>query len=948
VFNEDRIPTALINTYTRGINSTNPNFTDWTGTLFGSMICANEVSPFSFTNFNGFQKVQNLIAQAEDKTTGLASNWLDVDNLPGGNGKLSITGDWQNIQAPTSAGLYYSGKLPEYVRVKITDTGTTGTAKYKVIRQKTLGTYENTYTKSGYTAHAIFPLCTDETFVNDEGGVNSAPTPFTNKTIFGESNTSVFNGIHMSACQKYDDSSFIVVKSNMIILYNLAAGDYWKYTSTFTDIRQVAVSNGKIYVACRQTGLYVIDPQNSLTVQKIASTTQLDFSACYGVATGFNSKVWVVIPSGLACLDAGSWTLYNSSSSPAFSMTGVSNALWSNIEYLVVDKESATDQMLLVRRHDATADSSLLGVWWSTATSAVNTGAEPQSNSTQRGRPRIIRNHIGVSGGFWSILTQDVYRIMQFGQTTFTASSININHSNSEARRAFDTFQSVIFRKTPAGSTNQVVLHGGTFVQSRSGEWNWHLTPHVKLIDSTGAVSTSLTTNHGLQLRASFFSTYKPNNQSDWHYDTFNVYYSYNNIGTTPAGSYSGVYDQSSFFELCPGLIISIFRDVKNPANDRGFAGVSFQAFMYGLDETPDGGALKWLAQETYGWNGSSWEKDNANSKTTHTAAQPLFDGLNISFQDSTQFVSPNVYKFGLVDGLLKDNATRFTLNASPYYSTKVYRNQTALSSNTVPASASLPAGTVSFNPHRCSGGVTIDALDQLILPGRNSRQYAIGDKEVTGDFTIMYSVTNLNTDAMKKVSTFGVCRHEFAHLGKPAFGFIASENSLYWLDNDRTGGIVGIDASTTSLQLRRVGGALSLYRNNTLVRAISGGSVRDGDLRLSIMSSTWDNGNIANYPVTGVKIPATTIMSNGADNAIYLGDPVQRTGAYHPRFAGIDTSLPLTTKVWLDGVAATIKIDGTLPAAGEVALDPIKGILYFNVVDEGKAVAASYSYLQT
>ena len=89
-----------------------------------------------------------------------------------------------------------------------------------------------------------------------------------------------------------------------------------------------------------------------------------------------------------------------------------------------------------------------------------------------------------------------------------------------------------------------------------------------------------------------------------------------------------------------------------------------------------------------YGWNGSAWEKDNPNSKTTHTAREALIDGLSVTFTgaDANSWIDTEYYDTYVFNGVLKDNATEVTLTGTTQV--LALKNTTSLNAATVPGAA--------------------------------------------------------------------------------------------------------------------------------------------------------------------------------------------------------------------------------------------------------------------
>jgi hypothetical protein len=89
-----------------------------------------------------------------------------------------------------------------------------------------------------------------------------------------------------------------------------------------------------------------------------------------------------------------------------------------------------------------------------------------------------------------------------------------------------------------------------------------------------------------------------------------------------------------------------------------------------------------------YGWNGSNWVAGNANSKTTHSGAEALINGITVSFANGANpphFTATNYFTQGICYGLWKDNATSLDYS-SAWYSVPVIFDQPV--NLTIPATA--------------------------------------------------------------------------------------------------------------------------------------------------------------------------------------------------------------------------------------------------------------------
>lgn len=1084
----------------------------YSGSISSSYGQAISTSDFS-TKFN---KIQNVIGHGPESTNSLSTPWMDIDNLTTGTGKVYIEGEWDNRSVPSTSGMYFKTKLPEWNHILITQSGNIGASTYKYVTQKFFGnlTYNYPSRINSYTFHPLFGLCAN-TVAYDSYSAG--------KTLIGD--MTQLTGVHIGASMPYDETSIIMVRPEKLILYSVASSNYWFITGNFTSIHQIAVVNGIIYIACKNTGLWEIDPRLTTIASKIdASAYGIDFTYCYGVAKGYNNTLWAVSNNSLSMFDGNTWTKYNENSSPnPFKFDtitgGNSTETWTNIEYLKVDVDSPTYQMCVIRKYGATYHSTSLGVWWSTETAATNMGNEP-SGGNNYGRPRLNRSHVNGLAGFWVIL-----RNSNFYRTTFNSTS----YTSVVAHDGLPAFTSVNIIKDTS-NTPLLICSTGTTIASSASVYEWYITAgntnvtniHIAAYSSNGTRIAQVTTTHGL---------------------------SYLSIDPTSAdittlGSYAGYYDQTNTFILDSGVAVWI-----NKYNTKLHTFV----FNYGLDNTPHGGAMRDLVRTTYGWDGVNWIAGNANSKSTHLTAESLPNGITARFSGSTSsvfidssntpktisfngntkisqdqskfngysayfgdgifnylivpgstialtgtytiecyiylasyrtvnqaifygeadtycpvriqitpsgkisiigssnnstwlftsgfesstqlstntwthialvddgvncklyvdgqldatrttwsrvsytgnyniggcknadrslygyidefrikntveysdtfavptesfvsdantllllhmtpsenelnstFVLNNYYKFGLCEGLMKDNATRASLFIPFHYKNVI--NSTTLSSNMVPALTTYSTGVVQAHATFKSNGATVNGSNVITFPGMNSRQYLVGDKMVTGDFTINYSTSNISQYVGFGI---GVTNHSVK------LGFIVTNSTTAYICVDgavgNSGNTIHSGSTITSLAISRVGSTVTLLINN-VVKYTSNDTQVSNTLPLYVVAMTKDVYD-TNPSANSMTAPVTTIASNGSTNTVFVGNPNNNTGAFNSKFAWIDTYAPLL--VTLNGIPAVVKTDFTSPSPGEVSINPYVGSLTFNNSDAGKTIAASFTY---
>lgn len=94
---------------------------------------------------------------------------------------------------------------------------------------------------------------------------------------------------------------------------------------------------------------------------------------------------------------------------------------------------------------------------------------------------------------------------------------------------------------------------------------------------------------------------------------------------------------------------------------------------------------------QQYGWNGAAWELNNANSRTSHIANQPLINGLQLRFEDGASaphFFATDFFSVAVCHGLLKDSATTFYWQ-SAWYTKPVFFDVP------VPGGVTVPGGLI-------------------------------------------------------------------------------------------------------------------------------------------------------------------------------------------------------------------------------------------------------------
>jgi hypothetical protein len=409
----------------------------------------------------------------------------------------------------------------------------------------------------------------------------------------------------------------------------------------------------------------------------------------------------------------------------------------------------------------------------------------------------------------------------------------------------------------------------------------------------------------------------------------------------------SSNYDCQMSFMLSDGVLFTMFIAHLNIDKYSFRAGV----ITAGLNNTPHGGASRWICTKNYGWNGTNWELDHSGSKLTSSTPEPLAYGINIAFTNGvsgTSFISGNYYKFGLAEGVLKDNATRLSIKV-PTFFTRTETGVPVLTSNTVPALSNLPTGIVSAHSVFKSKDVYLDGSNRVTFPGNNVGQFAVGDKQVTGDFELTVSCADMS-NILNRFTFVGVGKHKRGD--RPLIYLLFSTSStvnictsdvLHYSIRDssnKNGAVAGISSfsvsSSDNVGIKRIGTTIFITKNGNTVYTIVVSAIRQADSRLDVMFGLGYDGT-NDHVVSDKFCGVTTIVSNGSDNAIKLGNELQGTESFDMNCKEVVIDTAISGK--LNNNTVPVIISGALPSPGEISLDTDSLTLTFHPTDEGKTV---------
>lgn len=855
--------------------------------------------------FENKSKIQNVFGYKLESTNVNSHPFLDVDNLATGSGNITLSGDWQDEEYTTNKNLYFRTAFPERNTVKITTSGAVGVSEYKYVKEKYLTTSPTGGWKTSYippTKNSAVNLVVDGLISNQSSVAGDFHNP--PRSLIGDIGEVQFGVEQVSASIAFDDSSVLICKSNKVILYSLGSSRYWIITGVFSNIHQVAVNNGIVYIACRDTGLYSVNPRVSLVAQPVTVTgyRTADFTNCHGVCVGYNGKIWAVGKDALVSYDGTTWTVYDNTTTPQFS---TNTTTYARVEYIKAVTDGAGDQVFFVYRHtDATTR---IGFWWSPSTSIVETDVWAKSGSLTLGYPRRNRQHVKVSLGVAYIWQNNTIAKVLFN----TATIVTINSSYNTSVYGFN----IIDNKTN-GQKNLAIYESGNVYVGAPGIYFKNV--RTRVYDNTGVVVYDIQTNNADYDEDLLYPrTLRSINMYDTYY------------------AHKTVIDVNGIWLHLQKNSTSLFRAVITKA-------------PY-LQAHQQGGPLAYMCRDTYGWDGTQWVLDHAGSKPTHSTAQTLLDGVSIAFTNGatgTSFVSGNHYKFGLCRGLLKDNATRCKYTI-PEILVKSLSGVVPLTSGTVPALVTLPTGVVGMHAVHKSKNAFVNGSNQVVFPGNTDGQFAAGDKQVTGDFHLTISCADIANTLIQQRTIVGIGKKHKG--GVPIVGIVFTSNTAAQLNintiapfNTSTGRSTPYSwsglTSASVIGIKRVGSTLTATLNGANVFTIdTSGAISSSDKRLDVMFAThyWSIGNV--FRTANSTCPVVTIETNGSDNAVMFGNEVSGTEAFDIRCKGVVFELGATAK--LGGVAAIVKFNSTDPVPGEIAIDAETLTAVFNNADVGKTI---------
>lgn len=485
--------------------------------------------------------------------------FFDSANFGSSQGSITIEGTWTK-------------KIPELYKITFTAAGAVGVATYKFSVIKHTGFQGNTY------------------------------TPLNNKTLYRAPDYQFVNNLHGWRIEDFDVhrlSATEVVQFDLtgVSLVDVFDGSNstWDSTTTpalsVTNVRQIAVdtTNRLIYVACRDTGLWIIDIDANTVTQQFNQP-------CYGVDVGRNDVA-------IALINGGLYLSTNWVNPEPFTFVGITDSNWNRVRFLKADPADTDDQIAIVADDGSGANRI---VWYQFIDNSATLGYE---DANIKSYPASL--DVSDVGSLWVIFTGSQSNKIDYGTNTLGDTYDAFYREITHSVWGLDGFSKVSFYKD--NYLGYGSLQGGSdtssygkfaFIGQRNNAFAIHLEGGVILADRC-----------------------------------------FENVGGSP--------------NIVDGLIVQLLPDI---------------------------------AEISYGWNGSAWVEGSTNSKTTHTGAEVLLNGLTVRFTNGTNpphFINTEIFTQSINYGLLKDNATSIEIRTAWY--SKAIHNE-AISSTTITSTVTLPA----------------------------------------------------------------------------------------------------------------------------------------------------------------------------------------------------------------------------------------------------------------
>lgn len=347
---------------------------------------------------------RNPIQTSWGKKNNAVSAFYDATWSANGSGKMIPSGSW-------------TGYYPDMYRIRIVDSGNIGVATYRLERQRFTHYQGNSWSQ----IRDVIPFL----------GYQYSRVPFTHS--HGHQN-------HLNY-KVFNDRTLIRWDSTGVTMIDILNGVYKNFDVNndttvsnanlpVTNINQLEIFNGKIYVACSDTGLWEINPAGGTN-----SIVRLVTTPVYAVASAFNQTaldLFIVTNNGITNLSSNWSTFFNPSN------VNITSMGWANVFTLVgcTSPNRPNAEFVIHLRNG----SNFALVWWSrsigngsansvTFNSTVSGGILPQEKAVQ----------VSTFGDFWLFhpIDSSSFRANSFGSLATQDSNYNPNRDSNMSRIGF-------------------------------------------------------------------------------------------------------------------------------------------------------------------------------------------------------------------------------------------------------------------------------------------------------------------------------------------------------------------------------------------------------------------------------------------------------------------------------------------------------------------------------
>lgn len=487
-------------------------------------------------------------------------------------------------------------QYPDFYRILITKSGEIGNAEYKFERQRFVSYARNTWIP---IAAPVFhtggvPYDFKPAFLPNSYGTDQK----TKLELIGEDTLVFWSSRGITILNVLDSTYIKVLGSDTPVVNPLDKLDT-------TDIRQIAIKDELIYIACAETGIWVVD--SSKVEGEAGYVSHPVSSPAYAIATASYQgvlDVYAVLDSGIT-FEGSNWVTIFTPNCPRIDLYGFNSIATMSGNTNHVDGQIALLSLI-------SGESQI--IWWSRAL-GNGTMVEGEKRIAETsldwldGTPGSIQCSESADYFAFAYARSDGFAVRQFGKAVFNQTDV-----------------------TPVGFLNLSILKSGELViPARDGNRFFCFN------------NSNFNSNFSPQLSGNVFAFDENTESRENSLPDFSASYptmSRYRVGGMAIGGNSSFYDGRTLgfriLHLGRGLYY--------------YAGFLLTPF-----------SEEW---EQYGWNGTEWEKDFEGSKVVHDAAEELLDGINIAFSDRGQpnpFFATDFYTLPIAYGALGDNAKTIT-----------------------------------------------------------------------------------------------------------------------------------------------------------------------------------------------------------------------------------------------------------------------------------------------